>query len=459
MPKWKGRCIRFEPPLNYGKLEVCAPSPSTFQSVLSVLISPFRNFYFWIWLIYSLSSNDFERLDNIRIPRPFSEIYSFLVGSTELAAAVRSQIDSIIIGNPVLSWVFLFFGPEVLPASFHNLFESLQYYDDWIEAYKLGRLLLPELWELVKGLPYICLQLVNLIPKAIFIVVLILPFTSFNFFLVASLSPLLADSFHREFERNFKVWETHLIEPLICCSTTSVIKTTAKMAVPGKIVNAGVYTYQERKPNWGIPWAFFIWSFIAIFSALMLMLAVLFAWDISFFALPWCFFSVSYFFRGSHKRRAAPYGRASLSSSSINQASADMDLAWAVGWKEGHKAGQLAYHDQLVELIEPQEGNYDEEGNYYEDDQGENGEDDQIGNDQDDRNGDYAGNEDEGEWGYEPDYPHEHVGRGTRYRGQRYTGERKPVIPNPQPPKGSTITDEALGRKDRALWYNDRTGE
>ncbi|KAF3086034.1 hypothetical protein TWF706_011757 [Orbilia oligospora] len=196
-------------------IEICLPSPSSFRNTLVLITSPFKNIYFWIWLIYSFSSNGFKRFDSVILPQQFSQIYSFLLGSTELAAAIKSEILSRIHGNAALSWFFFFYGPELLPGG-HNFFESLQYYDDWIETYKLGLLLLPELWGLLNRALYFCLQLVNLILKVIFIIALILPFTSFNFIVVRSLSPLLADLFHREFEGNFKIWESHIVEPLIC---------------------------------------------------------------------------------------------------------------------------------------------------------------------------------------------------------------------------------------------------
>ncbi|KAF3181257.1 hypothetical protein TWF225_006799 [Orbilia oligospora] len=217
MPKWIENCVRFKLPLNINSsnIEICLPSPSSFRNTLVLITSPFKNIYFWIWLIYSFSSNGFKRFDSVILPQPFSQIYSFLLGSTELAAAIKSEILSRIHGNAALSWFFFFYGPELLPGG-HNFFESLQYYDDWIETYKLGLLLLPELWGLLNRVLYFCLQLVNLIPKVIFIIALILPFTSFNFIVVRSLSPLLADLFHREFEGNFKIWESHIVEPLIC---------------------------------------------------------------------------------------------------------------------------------------------------------------------------------------------------------------------------------------------------
>ncbi|KAK6505193.1 hypothetical protein TWF481_007111 [Arthrobotrys musiformis] len=448
MPKWKEICVRFKAPLNGSKIEACLPPPSSFQNTLIVLASPFRSVYFWVWLVYSFSSNGFARLDNVRIPPPFSQIYSFLLGSTELAASVKFQILSIIYGNTALSWFFFLFGPELLPGGFRDLFESLQYYDDWIEAYKLGLLLVPELWGLIKKAPYFCLQLVNLFPKAIFIVLVILPFASFNFIVVGSLSPLLADLFHREFESNFKVWESHIIEPLICWYIPISIATTMAMPVSGKIIDAGLYTYRERKPSAGIPWAFFIWFFISIFSSSMLMLAVLFAWDLSFFALPWCFFSISYYFRGARKRRAALYGNPTNTGPGSGQSSVDRDHMWATGWMNGYREGQIQYRKSLYELMGDKDGDEAD------------GENDGDDDDQGDYDENYQAHENHDEKGkHLGDDSGDPQGRYSGYFGQ-FTGSRKPKIPNSRKPQqGLGLTDAALKQGDRAAWEGDRTTE
>ncbi|KAF3201015.1 hypothetical protein TWF679_000502 [Orbilia oligospora] len=422
MPKWMENCVRFKLPLNINSsnIEICLPSPSSFRNTLVLITSPFKNIYFWIWLIYSFSSNGFKRFDNVILPQPFSQIYSFLLGSTELAAAIKSEILSRIHGNAALSWIFFFYGPELLPGG-HNFFESLQYYDDWIEAYKLGLLLLPELWGLLNRVLYFCLQLVNLVPRLIFIIALILPFTSFNFIVVRSLSPLLADLFHREFESNFKIWESHIVEPLICwCISRSYIKKMVSNS--GKVIDAGLYTYQERKPSAGIPWAFFIWFLIALFSSAMLMLAVVFAWDLSFFALPWCFFSVSYFFRGARRRRAPVDSRLSQSSGG------DRDRMWAIGWMNGYREGQIQYRQKLYEMMGAKGGSEDEDKNQ----------------DHDIRNEDHK----------EDGIDHSRYSYDER---RRYNGRFRPVVPNPRPPpQGSTLTNAALLQGDRSLWEGDK---
>ncbi|EGX47347.1 hypothetical protein AOL_s00083g440 [Orbilia oligospora ATCC 24927] len=425
MPKWIENCVRFKLPLNINSsnIEICLPSPSSFRNTLVLITSPFKNIYFWIWLIYSFSFNGFKRFDSVILPQPFSQIYSFLLGSTELAAAIKSEILSRIHGNAALSWFFFFYGPELLPGG-HNFFESLQYYDDWIETYKLGLLLLPELWGLLNRVLYFCLQLVNLIPKVIFIIALILPFTSFNFVVVRSLSPLLADLFHREFEGNFKIWESHIVEPLICWYIVGLpfIPLNIYCQLFNAVIDAGLYTYQERKPSAGIPWAFFIWFLIALFSSAMFMIAVLFAWDLSFFALPWCFFSVSYLFRGARERRSPVDSRLSESSGG------DRDRMWAIGWMNGYREGQIQYRQKLYEMMGANGGSEDEDENQGHD----------------------IKNED-------------HKGDGidhSRYfydERSRYNGRFRPVVPNPRPPpQGSTLTNAALLQGDRSLWEGDK---
>ncbi|KAK6360691.1 hypothetical protein TWF730_006822 [Orbilia blumenaviensis] len=452
MPKWKGRCIRFKPPGDASYWEICLPSPSSLRNTLDILTSPFRNLYFWIWLLYSFSLNDFQRLDNINIPPPFAQIYSFIIGSTELAEAIRSHITSVISRSSALSWVFLLFGPELLPGGFYELFESLQYYDDWIEAYRLFKLLVPELWRLLKRLTYTCLQLVSLIPKAIFVVLIIFPFTSFNFIVVRSLSPLLAGLFDREFEGNFRVWETHIIEPLICFYISRTL-TTRMAVISGKTTRADLYTYEERRSNVGTPWAFFIWVFIALFSSFILMITILFAWDISYFALPWCLFSISYYFRGSRKRRAL--------TGALAQPSVEKEHIWALGWTYGYREGQIQYRRMLFQICgekEPEDDGYGGEyqvgdKDYYLDDSHEYNNKGSQYNDF----GDYQNYEN---GGYEADdsvYYAQNLTDAYKTRGNGRTN--KPAIPNPESPKGETITGAALARKDRGRWENDRTGE
>ncbi|RVD84555.1 uncharacterized protein DFL_006300 [Arthrobotrys flagrans] len=159
----------------------------------------------------------------------------------------------------------------------------------------------------------------------------------------------------------------------------------------------------------------------------MLMLAILFAWDLSLFALPWCFFSISYLFRGARKRRTPMGARLNESSGG------DRDHMWAVGWMNGYREGQIQYRQKLYELMGAKGGGEDEDENY------------------DDDQGAYNGN-DKYHKGNETDYSHH--GR------HRYTGHLEPVIPDSRPPpKGSTLTDAALSRRDRKLWEGDRTGE
>ncbi|KAK6520473.1 hypothetical protein TWF506_000727 [Arthrobotrys conoides] len=197
----------------------------------------------------------------------------------------------------------------------------------------------------------------------------------------------------------------------------------------GRVINAGLYTYQERKPSAGIPWAFFIWFFIAVFSSAMLMLTVLFAWDLSFFALPWCFFSISYLFRGTRKRRAPLDSRLSESSGG------DRDHMWAIGWMNGYREGQIQYRQKLYEMMGAKGGGEDEDENYDHNIEDE----DEKG----DRKGDGTG--------------HSH----HRHHGSyRYSGGSGPVFPNSRPPpQGSSLTDAALSQRDRALWEGDKTGQ
>ncbi|KAK6345151.1 hypothetical protein TWF718_007080 [Orbilia javanica] len=412
MPEWKEGFIESDLPLESNNIGSYPPSPSNFQNTLQILTSPFRNIYFWIWLVYSFWSNGFKRLDTVILPQPFSQLYNFLLGSTELAVAIKAKVFSIINGNATLSWLFFFFGPDIFPGG-RKLFESLQYYDDWIEAYKLVLLLLPELRRLIKRVLYSCLQLVNLILKAIFII------------RVRAQLQGLGVPYRRT---------THL---LVDYSLLLPLNHTTNMEPKsGKAVDAGLYTYQERKRSAGMPWALMVWIFIAIFSSAMLMLAILFAWDLSFFALPWCFFSISYYFRGARKRRVSKSG-------SLNELSgAGRDHVWAVGWMNGYREGQIQYRQKLYELVGAKGGREGEDQNY-DDDQ------------EDDKRNDQGYKlVDEGHEGEKSDYSH------YNFRKQRYNGSLKPNIPDPRPPpRGLTLTDAALSRTDRALWEGDRTGE
>ncbi|KAF3923530.1 hypothetical protein ABW21_db0209740 [Orbilia brochopaga] len=69
------------------------------------------------------------------------------------------------------------------------------------------------------------------------------------------------------------------------------------------LYDEGFYTSAERKRNSRIPWTFFVWCLLAVFSTFMFMLTILFAWHLSLFALPWILFSLSFFFREPREYR------------------------------------------------------------------------------------------------------------------------------------------------------------
>ncbi|KAF3931716.1 hypothetical protein ABW19_dt0206005 [Dactylella cylindrospora] len=64
------------------------------------------------------------------------------------------------------------------------------------------------------------------------------------------------------------------------------------------MVDAGLYAYQARRRRGvPIPWGYILWSLFAVFVSFMFMLTIVFAWNLSFFALPWLFLSICFFFR------------------------------------------------------------------------------------------------------------------------------------------------------------------
>ncbi|KAJ6260456.1 hypothetical protein Dda_4682 [Drechslerella dactyloides] len=73
------------------------------------------------------------------------------------------------------------------------------------------------------------------------------------------------------------------------------------------VYDDGFFTYAERQRNQGVPWTFILWCLLAVFSTFMFMLTILFAWDLSLFALPWILFSLSWCFREPREYRTEPF--------------------------------------------------------------------------------------------------------------------------------------------------------
>ncbi|KAF3923359.1 hypothetical protein ABW21_db0204428 [Orbilia brochopaga] len=227
MPKWKQKCIKFERDLPESTSRrkdkhigprafwLCLPSSSAVSMILHTLTAPARNPYFYLWLFLSWISTDLG--DGVQLEPPFADFYDFLKGGTEFAAYLRGidviRLLSLTIGNPVITWLLFLGWP---PENTNDAFESLAYYDDWFAAYRLARLVIPDLWGLVKRFIGWLFRGVEAILQGTFIVLVLVPFASFNFFVVRGVSPVLATDLHRAFERNVKIWETHFIQPLVC---------------------------------------------------------------------------------------------------------------------------------------------------------------------------------------------------------------------------------------------------
>ncbi|KAJ6260457.1 hypothetical protein Dda_4683 [Drechslerella dactyloides] len=250
MPAWKEKCIKLKlqrdlPSSTHTHkhnhnhnpeqkrrrariFKLCIPSSKTVSSTLHTLTAPARNPYFYLWLFLSWVSTDLE--DGIQLAPPLADFYDFLKGGTEPAAFIRG-IDVLrnftwLLGNPIVSWlVFLGWRPENLNAAF----ESLAYYDDWFAAYRLARLVVPDLWGLAKRFVLWLLGTTERLSQGAFIAFVVVPFATFNFFVVRKVSPALAVRLHRQFEGNAKVWETHLIQPLVCWFLVSLSSLIPRM--------------------------------------------------------------------------------------------------------------------------------------------------------------------------------------------------------------------------------------
>ncbi|KAK6359645.1 hypothetical protein TWF696_000789 [Orbilia brochopaga] len=229
MPKWKEKCIKFElqrdlpDPTSKHKrkqtrtriLQICLPSSSTISSTLRTITAPARNPYFYLWLFLSWISTDLG--DGIQLEGPLADIYDFLKGGTEIAGYLR-EVDVVrllgqLIGSPLIAWLLFLGWP---PENLNPAFESLAYYDDWFAAYRLARIAIPDVWGLAKSAIGWLFRAIDALLQATFIILVLVPFATFNFFVVREVSPVLAAGLHQAFERNIKVWETHFIQPLIC---------------------------------------------------------------------------------------------------------------------------------------------------------------------------------------------------------------------------------------------------
>ncbi|EPS35881.1 hypothetical protein H072_10651 [Dactylellina haptotyla CBS 200.50] len=72
-------------------------------------------------------------------------------------------------------------------------------------------------------------------------------------------------------------------------------------------IDGGFFTYKELQENQGIPFVYFMWCGLAAFTSCMFIITLLFAWDLSLFALPWIFFSITYYFREPIRYRTMPF--------------------------------------------------------------------------------------------------------------------------------------------------------
>ncbi|KAF3931707.1 hypothetical protein ABW19_dt0204517 [Dactylella cylindrospora] len=173
MPTWKQKCTTLKlPQTNSTKLKICLPSSRSFKSTFLAFTKPLQNPYFYCWLFLSWITTDPNDGDDIEVKftPPFSEIYGFLKGETDIAQYIKENAVELL-NLPGIGWLF-FIGPWLAPDILGPFFESLAYYDDWVEIYKLLKVSLPEIWDLAKRIVVAITELLAVLRTAVISVLL-----------------------------------------------------------------------------------------------------------------------------------------------------------------------------------------------------------------------------------------------------------------------------------------------